>query len=131
MIENTIELSVRYQETDRMGIVYYANYLIWFEIGRTELFNKLGISYPELEKNGYFLVVTEAYCKYKASATYEDRVEVLTKLTEVKNSSLTFDYEIRKKGTLITNGKTRHAFLDGEGKVIRVPKTVTEALNCG
>ena len=129
MIAKALRFKVRYQETDRMGIVYHSNYLIWFEMGRTELFNKLGISYGELEKNGYYLVVTEAYCRYKGSATYEDSIELLTKLTEVKNSSMTFDYEVRNKDALITNGTTRHAFLDEKGKVTRIPREVTEALD--
>ena len=94
MIAATTKLRARYQETDRMGIVYHSNYFIWFEIGRTELFRKIGISYPDLEKNGYFLVVTETNCKYKAPATYDNELEILTQLTELKNSILTFYYEV-------------------------------------
>ena len=95
MIAITTKLRARYQETDRMGIIYHSNYFIWFEIGRTELFGKIRISYPDLEKNGYFLVVTEANCKYKAPATYDNELEILTQLTELKNSILTFDYEVK------------------------------------
>jgi acyl-CoA thioester hydrolase len=84
MISLITKLRARYQETDRMGVVYHSNYFVWFEIGRTELFRKIGISYPELEKNGYFLVVTEVSCKYKAPATYDDELDVTTQV-EVKN----------------------------------------------
>ncbi len=128
MIESSVRLKVRYQETDRMGIVYYSNYLVWFEIGRTELFGSLGIPYPELEKKGYFLVVTESRCEYKAPVTYEDEIEVSTRLAEIKHSSLTFDYEVRKNEALIASGATRHAFVDREGKAVRIPKFVTEVL---
>ena len=129
MITNTTDLNVRYQETDRMGIVYHSNYLIWFEIGRTELFKKMGISYPELEKKGYFLVVTEASCKYKAPATYEDKVEIQTQLAKLKNPTLTFNYEVRRGNTLITTGTTKHAFIDTDGRIVRIPKILTEALS--
>ena len=128
MVCTSTKLRVRYQETDRMGIVYHSNYFIWFEIGRTELFKKMGISYHDLEKNGYFLVVTEVNCKYRAPATYDDEVEILTRLTELKNSALTFDYEVRKKEVLITNGSTRHVFVDANGKITKVPITLFEAL---
>ena len=128
MITGITKFRVRYQETDRMGVVYHSNYLVWFEIGRTELFRKIGISYPDLENKGYFLVVTEANCKYKAPATYDDEVEILTQLAELKNSTLTFNYEVRKESALIANGTTRHAFIDTNGKVIRIPAMLTEAL---
>ena len=111
-----------------MGIVYHSNYLIWFEIGRTELFKKIGLSYPVLESKGYFLVVTDACLKYKAPATYEDELEVSTKLSEFKNSSLTFTYEVKKKGALIASGSTRHAFLNKNGKITRIPLVLSEAL---
>jgi acyl-CoA thioester hydrolase len=128
MISTTNKLKVRYQETDRMGVAYHSNYFIWFEIGRTELFKTIGISYLELEKMGYFLVVTEANCKYKAPVTYEDEIEVLTRLAERKNSLLTFDYEVRRGDVLTTTGRTKHAFVDANCKVIRMPKVVIEAL---
>jgi acyl-CoA thioester hydrolase len=123
------KLRVRYQETDRMGIVYHSNYLIWFEIGRTELFRKIGVSYSELEKDGYYLVVTEANCQYRVPATYDDELEILTRLTELKNTTLTFNYEVRKGGTLITSGMTKHAFIDANGKIVRIPAILTEALS--
>lgn len=128
MIVATTKLRVRYQETDRMGIVYHSNYFVWFEIGRTELFKKIGTSYLDLESRGYSLLVTEAHCNYKASATYDDEVEVLTRLAELKNSSLTFNYEVRKGNTLITSGVTKHAFLDRGGKIVRIPAMLAEAL---
>ena len=128
MIIAATKLRVRYQETDRMGIVYHSNYFVWFEIGRTELFKKIGISYLDLESRGYSLLVTEAHCSYKASATYDDEVEVLTRLAELKNSSLVFNYEVRKGNTVITSGTTKHVFLDRGGKIVRIPAMLVEAL---
>jgi acyl-CoA thioester hydrolase len=111
-----------------MGVVYHSNYFIWFEIGRTELFKKIGISYAELEKMGYFLVVTEANCTYKAPVTYEDEIEILTRLAALNNSFLTFDYEVRRGDVLITTGRTKHVFVDTNRKATRIPKLVMEAL---
>jgi len=113
MLIAATKLNVRYQETDRMGIVYHSNYFVWFEIGRTELFKKIGVSYPDLEKNNYFLVVTDASCKYKAPVTYDDEVEVTTQLAKSENCSLIFNYKVKKDGMLIT----------------RIPSTPVEALN--
>ena len=129
MVSISTKIRVRYQETDKMGIVYHSNYLIWFEIGRTELFKKLGISYAELESKGYFLLVTEAHCNYKAPATYDDEIEVITTLSEFKNSRLAFAYEVKRGNTLITSGMTKHAFLGINGKVARIPSDIIEALN--
>jgi acyl-CoA thioester hydrolase len=111
-----------------MGIVYHSNYFIWFEVGRTELFKKIGISYPELEKKGYFLVVTEVNCKYKAPVTYEDELEILTQLAEMKNSTLTFNYEVRKGTMLVTIGSTKHVFVDTNGKIVKIPAILITAL---
>ena len=72
MISVTTKLRVRYQETDKMGIVYHSNYLVWFEIARTEFFRKMGVSYTKLEKEGYCLLVAEANCKYRAHEGYDD-----------------------------------------------------------
>lgn len=125
----SVKIKVRYQETDRMGMVYYSNYFIWFEIGRTELFNKIGIPYAGLEDKGYRLVTTEAHCKYKAPASYEDEIEILTQLTEFKNPTMAFNYSIKKGRTLIASGETKHAFTNIKGKAIRVPPFLVEALH--
>jgi len=122
------KIRVRYQETDRMGIVYHSNYFIWFEIGRTELFRKLGVSYRDIESGGRFLAVTEARCDYKAPATYDDELEITTLLSEVKRSVIGFEYEIRKDGGIITTGSTKHAFLDAKGRPVKIPEALTDAL---
>ena len=111
-----------------MGVVYHSNYLVWFETGRTELFRKLGISYADLEGKGYFLVVTEAHCSYKAPATYDDEIEIITNLADLKNSSILFTYEAKRKNALLASGTTKHAFLDANRKVTRIPAGIIEAL---
>ncbi len=88
-------LRVRYAETDKMGVVYHANYLIWFEIGRTEYCRERGITYRDMEESGdAFLVVAESYCRYKAPAFYDDELIVRTHLTELRRRSMRFGYEI-------------------------------------
>src|SRR5260370_13916759 len=104
-------LRVLYSETDKMGVVYHANYLVWFEIGRTEFCRARGFSYREMEENdNAFLVVVESYCRYKAPAYYDDQLLVRTHITELRRRSLRFGYEILRvsDGAVISEGETRH-----------------------
>jgi len=119
--EVTISLRVRYSETDQMGIVYYANYLTWFEVGRTEYCRILGTPYSHWEKEGILLPVVEASCRYKASARYDDRVNITTWVDELKVSSIRFSYRVTREGDgrLLAEGATRHAFINKEGKLLR------------
>ncbi len=113
-------LRVRYAETDKMGVVYHANYLIWFEIGRTEYCRARGFSYRDMEENeNAFLVVAESYCRYKAPAYYDDELVVRTHITELRRRSLRFGYEIIRvpDGTVIAEGETGHVVTDGNGRV--------------
>jgi acyl-CoA thioester hydrolase len=119
--EIAISLRVRYSETDQMGIVYYANYLTWFEIGRTEYCRALGIPYTKWEEEGVLLPVVEASCRYLSPARYDDNLTVTTWVEEIKVSSMRFGYRIEReedKKTL-AEGTTRHAFVDKEGKLLR------------
>ena len=95
---HTTEIKVRYAETDNMGIVYYANYLVWFEVGRTEYLLSQGMDYRDVEKDGLFMAVVEAHCVYKAPARYGETVVVSTWPADVRNSSLTFAYKVTRKG---------------------------------
>lgn len=123
------DIRVRYEETDRMGVVYYANYLIWFEVARTELFKTLGISYRELEdKEGLRLMVVESKVNYKSPATYDDLVSVKTSIERIKNTSITFSYKIYRENKLLATGETAHAFTNKEGKPIRIPDKIREKL---
>jgi acyl-CoA thioester hydrolase len=122
---------VRYSETDKMGVVYHANYLIWFEIGRTEFCRARGFSYREMEENdNAFLVVAESYCRYKAPAYYDDELIVRTQITELRRRSLRFGYEILRPsdGVVIAEGETGHIVIDANGRVRSFPEGYTQLL---
>ena len=124
-------LRVRYAETDKMGVVYHANYLIWFEIGRTEFCRARGFSYRDMEENeNSFLVVAESYCRYKAPAYYDDELLVRTHITELRRRSLRFGYEILRvpDGTIIAEGETGHVVTDATGRVRSLPAGFAELL---
>jgi acyl-CoA thioester hydrolase len=124
-------LRVRYSETDKMGIVYYANYLIWFEIGRTEFCRARGFSYRDMEENeDAFLVVAESYCRYKAAAFYDDELLVRTHITEMRKRSLRFGYEIVRAndGQIIAEGETGHVVTDASGRVRSFPEGYAQRL---
>ena len=112
---------VRYGETDQMGVAYYANYLTWFEVGRTEFCRELGRPYSFWEKEGIFLPVVEAHCRYKRPAMYDDEILIRTGITSLKKYSLQFQCHIAKKndGKVIAEGWTRHGIVDREGKLIK------------
>jgi acyl-CoA thioester hydrolase len=124
-------LRVRYAETDKMGIVYYANYLVWFEIGRTDYCRARGFSYRDIEESeDAFLVVAEAYCRYKAPAYYDDELIVRTHITELRKRSLRFGYEIVRAATgqVVAEGETGHVVTDGSGRVRSLPERYAQML---
>src|SRR5215813_829984 len=124
-------LRVRYAETDKMGVVYHANYLIWFEIGRTEYCRARGFSYRDMEESeNAFLVVAESYCRYKAPAFYDDVLVVRTHITELRRRSLRFGYEIIREsdGVVIAEGETGHVVTDGNSRVRSLPAAFAELL---
>lgn len=124
-------LRVRYAETDKMGVVYHANYLVWFEIGRTEFCRARGFSYRDMEENeNAFLVVAESYCRYKAPAYYDDELIVRTHITELRRRSLRFGYEVVRvaDGVVIAEGETGHVVTDGNGRVRTLPPGFAELL---
>lgn len=114
-----------------MGVVYHANYLKWFEVGRTELFRDMGIVYADLEKEGYFFPLTESYCRYLFPARYDDIIIVETKLEYLKRSIARFTYQIwnENKDKILVEGYTRHVFLNSNGKIVRAPKELINKLN--
>src|SRR5437762_1311161 len=124
-------LRVRYSETDKMGIVYYANYLVWFEIGRTEYCRARGFAYRDMEEDdGAYLVVAESYCRYKAPAFYDDELLVRTHITELRRRSLRFGYEIMRvsDGQIIAEGETGHVITDSNGRVRSFPDGYAQRL---
>ena len=121
---------VRYAETDRMGVVYYANYLVWFEVGRTEWLRETGWTYREMERDGISLPVIEAHCEYRQPARYDDEIEIATRGTLVTPVRIRFDYEAARAadGTIAAVGHTVHAAVDASGKPCRLPSRVREVL---
>jgi len=120
----TTTLRVRYAETDQMGVVYYANYLVWFEIGRTDFCLHHGFAYRDMEQEGgLYIMVAEARCRYKAPARYDDEILVRTRLTGVRRRVLVFGYEVYKKLTdeLIAEGETVHVITDRDGRPRSLP----------
>jgi len=105
-----------------MGVVYHSNYLVWFEVARSELLRKLGCPYKRIEEeSGLYLVVAEVKCEYKQPARYDDLVKISCQITKMKGSSLTFTYSVRRENTLLTEGKTVHVFTDISGRPKRIP----------
>jgi acyl-CoA thioester hydrolase len=115
-------IRVRYQETDQMGVVYHANYLVWFEVGRTEWIRKLGYTYKDLEEKGLLLPVVDLHVRYAAPARYDEEVTVRTRLAEVAGGKLTFRYEILRKenGQLLVTGTTIHLWVNREYKRVNL-----------
>lgn len=130
-IKNTCSYRVIYGDTDQMGVVYYANFLRWFERGRSEFLRQIGVPYSTIEAEGLHFPVTEAQCRYLQSARYDDVVLIETMLTELGRASLRFGYRITREadGALLATGSTQHACIDGAGRIARIPKTLQEALN--
>ena len=128
MPSSVTRLRVRYAETDKMGIVYYANYFVWFEVARTDLLRELGWSYREMEHAGVSLPVIEAQCEYKRPAKYDDEIDVRTQGRMISPIRMQFDYEVIRAGdgVLAAAGRTVHAALDREGRPCRLPQRVIE-----
>ena len=126
----TSTVRVRYAETDQMGVVYYANYLVWFEIGRTDWLRETGWSYREIERDGLMLPVIEAHCEYRQGAKYDDELEIRTRARLKSPVRVQFDYQIvrRSDDTEIADGYTVHVALDRQGRPVRLPARVKELL---
>ena len=124
---------VRYAETDQMGIVYYANYLVWFELGRVELLRSLGLAYSQMEKDHKLILpVVEANCRYRAPARYDDEILIETRPAMLRGSVLKFAYRIlREEGEhhkLLAEGETIHVVCDGNLKKMPLPTQYATAL---
>lgn len=124
----TSNVRVRYAETDQMGVVYHSNYLIWFEIGRTEWLRETGITYREMEAEGIQLPVIEAHCEYRLGARYDDEIEIRTRGKKLSPVRVQFDYEAirRADGAGLATGYTVHATIDRQGRPVRMPDRVKE-----
>jgi acyl-CoA thioester hydrolase len=123
MLTHRTTYRVIYGDTDAMGVVYNANYLRWFEIGRSELFRFLGLTYKKIEEKGYFLPLSEVQCKFLSSARYDDELIIEASLDTSVKAGVRFNYVIYRKADTepIAKGHTRHAFVNGAGRVVRPP----------
>ena len=129
MITSLSQVTVRYAETDMMGVVYHANFMPWFEIGRTTLLKEQGLPYRELEAQGYRLPVLEISAKYHRPAVYDDTLTIITVLKEKPLLRIRLSYEVRRGHELLATGESSHAFVDLQGKPVRPPPIFVERMN--
>jgi acyl-CoA thioester hydrolase len=124
------ELRVRYAETDQMGVVYHANYLVWCEVGRTEFIRAAGRSYASLEADGVMLAVSEMAIRFRAPARYDDAIRVDTTLREVRSRSLVFDYSIvnRDSGVVLVTAHSALVSLGTDGQIVALPPAIRDWL---
>jgi acyl-CoA thioester hydrolase len=116
---------VRYAETDQMGVVYHANYLIWFEVGRVELMRALGIEYKRMEmEDDCRIVVADVHCRYHCSAQYDDELRIRTRIAESRNRLVKFSYEVLRDadGAVIATGETTHVICGSNGRPKLLPE---------
>jgi acyl-CoA thioester hydrolase len=121
-------LRVRYAETDKMGVVYYANYFVWFEVGRGDLLRALGWTYRDMEETGVSLPVIDAQCTYHRSVRYDDELEVRTEGKMLSPVRMEFTYQVvrREDQAIAASGRTVHAALDPAGRPCRLPDRVRQ-----
>jgi acyl-CoA thioester hydrolase len=115
-LSSKTRLRVRYSETDQMGIVYHANYLVWFEVGRSELFRELDLPYTQFEKHGLGLAVIEASCRYRKPSRYDDELVIVTEINTMSLRTVSFSYLVYREETLLAEGRTVHVFINNEGR---------------
>jgi acyl-CoA thioester hydrolase len=125
-LHHDIEFRVRYAETDQMGVVYHANYLIWCEVGRTDFIRTRGMSYADMERAGVGLAVSELSARFHAAARYDDMVRVRTTLVDVRSRGITFDYVITKaeSGDRLVTARTALVSIDGSGRPTALPAVI-------
>jgi acyl-CoA thioester hydrolase len=123
-------IRVRYAETDTMGVVYHSNFLIYFEIGRTDYFRDLGFTYREMETKDVYMPVTECYCRYLVPARYDDELEILTKFNTISRLKFKFAYEVlrMKDAKILAEGYTIHVPVNSAGSPCRIPQEYRDAL---
>ena len=129
MVTKTTNLIVRYAETDAQGVVHHSNYLVWCEEARSDFLRQQGLPYSDLEKEGFFVVVTEVAVTYRSPAFYEDRISIETRLVKARGRLLEFVYLIHNEGgILLAEGRTRHLVLGTDRRPVSLPKPVLDKL---
>lgn len=125
---HTTETSVRYGETDKMGVAHHTSYLLWFELGRTGLLRESGHSYRGLEELGLLLPVSECGVRFRVGAEYDDLVRIETAVTQLRSRSVTFIYRAVRGDQVLATGWTRHVCVDAANRLRRIPTDVLEAI---
>ena len=130
MITHTTTCRVIYGDTDKMGFVYHANYFRWLESARSEMFRYLGMPYKSIESRGFFLPLSEIYCKFNSPSQYDDILLIETSLNTSIKASMQFNYQIFSEdgSKLLAEGYTKHACVDTNGRVVRPPKFLMEVI---
>jgi acyl-CoA thioester hydrolase len=123
-LSHEITFRVRYAETDRMGLLHHANYIVYFEMGRTELLRQRGISYRDIEDSGHLLVVVEVGCKFKRPAYYDDMLTLRTTVERVTHVKIVHRYEVFRDGVLLAEGHSTLACVDRDGKPQALPPSL-------
>ncbi len=129
MIQSHAKVTVRYAETDMMGVVYHGSYLPWFEIGRTTLLKEHGLPYRALEAEGFRLPVLEVSAKYFRPALYDDEITIVTTMREKPLLRIKLDYEVLRGSERLATGSTLHAFIDQAGRPVRPPAAFSEKMS--
>jgi acyl-CoA thioester hydrolase len=127
MLTGEIQVRVRYAETDRMGLLHHANYLVYFEQARTELLRTLGATYKDMEDRGYFLVVAKVEVRYRSPAHYDDVLTIRTTVTRTSPVRLEHRYEVLRDGTPVAEGSSTLACVDVDGKLRAMPEWLVDA----
>jgi len=130
MLTHKTTIRVRYGDTDKMGFVYHANYFRWFEVGRSEMLRSMGIPYKSIESKGFFLPLSEVHCKFNGPSQYDDVLYIETSLDTRYKAGMKFDYQIFSEGGghPVAVGYTKHAFMDGSGRLVRPPKFLRDMI---
>lgn len=121
LIEHDLELRVRYQETDAMGRLHHANFFTYFELGRTEMLRASGLTYRQVEEQGYYLVVADIQCRYFKQAEYDDLLRLHTKVVEARGARIRHEYQVFRGDELLAEGYSVVACVDRQGQVRRLP----------
>ncbi len=129
MISHSSFITVRYAETDQMKFAHHASYIVWFEYARIEMMKHIGISYAQLERQGYLMPVLEVNVRYNHYASFDEKLEIVTTLVEMPRARMRFKYEILNKlGKRICDGHSLHAFINAQNKAIRPPKALMQKI---
>jgi len=130
MLSHKTSYRVRYADTDKMGFAHHANYFRWFEVGRSELFRQIGLTYKEIEASGVYLPLSEIHCEFKSPAQYDDLLVIKTDLDASLKATIQFNYQIysEDENTLVATGFTKHACMDSNGRVVRPPDFLVDVI---